>query len=185
MAEREKERAPVDGAELIEKYITELGPIPERLHRNFRLIRDLDERSAQLQAQVDEKCRQQMEALQGKGGQAKRARHSPEDQALSREIQAMQQQIINMAEEKVSSLASTATAYCHTWQCVCSSCNVTACRRARWFRTACNSLRIHQRKALPVLACACWKQQLPVATAQGSAQVLHRVCRMGAILFCV
>ncbi|WIA42771.1 hypothetical protein OEZ86_008711 [Tetradesmus obliquus] len=101
MAEREKERAPVDGAELIEKYITELGPIPERLHRNFRLIRDLDERSAQLQAQVDEKCRQQMEALQGKAGQAKRARHSPEDQTLSREVQAMQQQIINMAEEKM------------------------------------------------------------------------------------
>jgi hypothetical protein len=105
MAERDKEKVPVDGAELIEKYITELGPIPERLHRNFRLIRDLDERSAQLQAQVDEKCRQQMEALQGKAGQTKRARHSPEDQALSKEIQAMQQQIINMAEEKVRSVA--------------------------------------------------------------------------------
>jgi hypothetical protein len=103
MAERDKEKVPVDGAELIEKYITELGPIPERLHRNFRLIRDLDERSAQLQAQVDEKCRQQMEAQQGKAGQTKRAWHSPEDQALSKEIQAMQQQIINMAEEKVRS----------------------------------------------------------------------------------
>jgi hypothetical protein len=110
MAERDKEKVPVDGAELIEKYITELGPIPERLHRNFRLIRDLDERSAQLQAQVDEKCRQQMEALQGKAGQSKRARHSPEDQALSKEIQAMQQQIINMAEEKVRSLHRRAAA---------------------------------------------------------------------------
>eukprot|EP00882_Tetradesmus_deserticola_P008028 GHRQ01008457.1.p1 GENE.GHRQ01008457.1~~GHRQ01008457.1.p1 ORF type:complete len:202 (+),score=27.05 GHRQ01008457.1:191-796(+) len=112
MAERGKEKVPIEGAELIEKYITELGPIPERLHRNFRLIRDLDERSAQLQAQVDEMCRQQMEALHGKAGQAKRARHSPEDQALSKSIQAMQQQIINMAEEKVCSLAGTAVVLC-------------------------------------------------------------------------
>lgn len=93
-------------AEHLEKYIERVADVPAQLHRNFKLIRDLDARSAQLQAEIDEKCKQQLESLQLRGAKpgqqpSKRARLSQEDTPLSAEIAAAQAQVVSWAEEKV------------------------------------------------------------------------------------
>lgn len=96
----------------IEKYIERVSDVPAHLQRNFKLIRDLDERSARIQAEVEEKCRQQLAAMQpganGKkaGQSAKRARAGHED-PLSAEIAAGQAQVVSFAEEKVCAAVSS------------------------------------------------------------------------------
>jgi hypothetical protein len=91
-------------AEYLDKYIERVCEMPAQLKRCFKLIRDLDERSAEVQAAVDEKCRQQLASLQPRGSKsslpAKRARPTADD-PLSAEIAQGQKQVLSYAEEKV------------------------------------------------------------------------------------
>jgi cell division septum initiation protein DivIVA len=90
-------------ADYLDKYVERVADVPAQLQRCFALIRNLDQRSAELQADVDAKCRSQLAGLQpGKASQAaKRARLAAESSTLSAEIAAGQAKVVSFAEEKV------------------------------------------------------------------------------------
>lgn len=93
-------------AEYLKKYVDRVGDVPAQLHRLFALIRDLDQRVAKLQDDVEDKCRQQLAGRTGRGeGQlTKRQRTAAaagDDSALAAEIEAGMQKLVSLSEEKV------------------------------------------------------------------------------------
>eukprot|EP00879_Flechtneria_rotunda_P003977 GHRR01004217.1.p1 GENE.GHRR01004217.1~~GHRR01004217.1.p1 ORF type:complete len:297 (+),score=123.71 GHRR01004217.1:203-1093(+) len=92
-------------ADYLEKYMDRVSDVPAQLQRHLKVIRSLDEQSAKLQAQLDEKCRQQLVGLQPRNAKSshpsKRARVAQEDARLTAEIQAGQAQLLSWAEEKM------------------------------------------------------------------------------------
>jgi Inhibitor of growth proteins N-terminal histone-binding len=116
-------------AEYLKKYVDRVGDVPAQLHRLFALIRDLDQRVAKLQDDVEEKCRQQLAARAGRGEAqlTKRQRTAAaggEDAALAAEIEAGMQKLVSLSEEKVRGA--------HGKRLSCASASLTAgccCRR--------------------------------------------------------
>lgn len=90
--------------EYLEKYIERVTDVPAELRRRFKLIRDLDERSAKLQTDLDEKCREQLVAAQTKAAKGTPAHKRPRasaDDPLNAEIAAGHARLVSWAEEKV------------------------------------------------------------------------------------
>jgi hypothetical protein len=97
-------------AERLKKFVEPLTEVPALLQRNYKLIRDLDEKVADLQGEMDAKCRA---LLRGKAG-AKRQRTEGDGGAggLPPEIEAAMQQALGLAEEKVCAFVRAAAATC-------------------------------------------------------------------------
>lgn len=88
----------------LEKYIERVADVPAELRRRFKLIRDLDERSAKLQADLDEKYKEQLVQAQSKACKTTQTNKKPKASAgesLSAEIEAGQARLVSWAEEKV------------------------------------------------------------------------------------
>eukprot|EP00878_Enallax_costatus_P045127 GHUV01054055.1.p1 GENE.GHUV01054055.1~~GHUV01054055.1.p1 ORF type:complete len:108 (-),score=21.49 GHUV01054055.1:74-397(-) len=100
--------------EYLEKYIERVADVPAELRRRFKLIRDLDERSARLQADLDEKCREQLVNAQTKAAKGTNTPKGPRrsiDDSLSAEIAAGQARLVSWAEEKVRVATAHAFAF--------------------------------------------------------------------------
>lgn len=83
-------------ATYLKKYVDRVHDVPPQLQRLFKLIRDLDERVAALQAAVEDKCRQSLQ-----GGPPTKKPRSKADTALREDINADMQKILSLSEEKV------------------------------------------------------------------------------------
>ena len=85
-------------AERLQKFVEPLTEVPALLQRNYKLIRDLDEKVADLQQEMDAKCRAQ---LSGKAGAKRQRTEDGSAGGLPPEIEAVMQQALGLAEEKV------------------------------------------------------------------------------------
>jgi hypothetical protein len=92
-------------ADYIKKYVDRVADVPAQLHRLFALIRDLDERVAMLQDELESKCRQQVQRAAQRSEQQltkrQKTQASEEDVALAAEIDTGMQKIVSLSEEKV------------------------------------------------------------------------------------
>jgi hypothetical protein len=83
-------------ASYLKKYVDRVHDVPPQLQRLFKLIRDLDERVAALQAAVEDKCRDSL------AGSAPNKKQRTKAEAAQRdEINADMQKILSLSEEKV------------------------------------------------------------------------------------
>lgn len=92
--------------EYVKRYTDRVHDVPGQLQRLFKLIRDLDEKQVSLQADVNIKCKQHLQAAlasRGRGGRELPAskRQKLDDSPLSAEIDAGMQKVISYAEEKL------------------------------------------------------------------------------------
>jgi hypothetical protein len=83
-------------ASYLKKYVDRVHDVPPQLQRLFKLIRDLDERVASLQAAVEDKCRQSLASAAPTKKQRAKA-----EAALRDEVNADMQKMLSLAEEKV------------------------------------------------------------------------------------
>eukprot|EP00232_Nephroselmis_pyriformis_P018459 CAMPEP_0182875928 /NCGR_PEP_ID=MMETSP0034_2-20130328/13837_1 /TAXON_ID=156128 /ORGANISM="Nephroselmis pyriformis, Strain CCMP717" /LENGTH=113 /DNA_ID=CAMNT_0025008687 /DNA_START=155 /DNA_END=493 /DNA_ORIENTATION=- len=87
----------------LEDYVQSVSELPAELQRNFKLMKELDERAQALQREIDDRVIKRTEAnLQAPPG--KRARPDPE---LDAEIDANTQQCVTIADEKVALAVQT------------------------------------------------------------------------------
>jgi hypothetical protein len=94
-------------AEYLKRYTERVHDLPANLQRRLWLIRDLDEKQVNLQADIDAKCKQHLQAVlahRGRGGRELPAskRQKLDGSPLSAEIESGMQKVISYAEEKVS-----------------------------------------------------------------------------------
>lgn len=109
-------------ANYLKKYVDRVHDVPPQLQRLFKLIRDLDERVAQLQAAVEEKCRASLAASAPTKKQRAKA-----EAALRDEVNADMQKILSLSEEKVRAARGRAAwprrgrpgIRCVAWQPAC------------------------------------------------------------------
>jgi cell division septum initiation protein DivIVA len=87
-------------ASYLKKYVDRVHDVPPQLQRLFKLIRDLDERAASLQAAVEAKVRASLKASGAGGGGASKKQRAKAEAQLRDEVAADTQKILGLSEEK-------------------------------------------------------------------------------------